>query len=210
MKTFAFIDASNLFYGGEKSLGWKIDYKKFAEYLKRKYGVSKIYYFGGVELHGYTYDYLKNESVPVEKVENYLVSLIKKEGKRYDEAKLILLSKHLQRIKFYIKLKSFGYDILLKPVKLYRGENDTTQRKANCDVEMAFYLMKEKEKFGKLIFLSGDGDFLPVLKYMKEIGKKVVLLARGERTAREIRQFAGSDFRDFNYLREQLKFQEKK
>jgi len=27
MKTYAFIDASNLFYGGEKSLGWKIDYK---------------------------------------------------------------------------------------------------------------------------------------------------------------------------------------
>ena len=26
--TYAFIDASNLFYGGEKSLGWKIDYKK--------------------------------------------------------------------------------------------------------------------------------------------------------------------------------------
>ena len=27
MKTLAFVDASNLFYGGEKSLGWKIDYK---------------------------------------------------------------------------------------------------------------------------------------------------------------------------------------
>ena len=31
MKTYAFIDASNLFYGGEKSLGWKIDYKKLLE-----------------------------------------------------------------------------------------------------------------------------------------------------------------------------------
>ena len=28
---YAFIDASNLFYGGEKSLGWKIDYKKLLE-----------------------------------------------------------------------------------------------------------------------------------------------------------------------------------
>jgi len=25
---YAFIDASNLFYGGEKNLGWKIDYRK--------------------------------------------------------------------------------------------------------------------------------------------------------------------------------------
>ena len=51
MRTYAFIDASNLFYGGEKSLGWKIDYAKLLEYLKHKYGVSKAFYFGGVELH---------------------------------------------------------------------------------------------------------------------------------------------------------------
>lgn len=60
------------------------------------------------------------------------------------------------------------------------------------------------------MFLSGDGDFLPILKHMKEVKKDVVVLARGERTAREIRQFAGSEFRDFNYLRELLKFEEKK
>ena len=33
---YGFIDASNLFYGGEKSLGWKIDYKKLSDYLKEK------------------------------------------------------------------------------------------------------------------------------------------------------------------------------
>ena len=46
MKTFAFIDASNLFYGGEKSLGWKIDYQKLLAYLKKKYNISKALYFG--------------------------------------------------------------------------------------------------------------------------------------------------------------------
>lgn len=35
MKTYAFIDASNLFYGGEKSLGWKIDYEKLLKYLTK-------------------------------------------------------------------------------------------------------------------------------------------------------------------------------
>lgn len=34
MKTYAFIDASNLFYGGEKSLGWKINYKNLLKYLR--------------------------------------------------------------------------------------------------------------------------------------------------------------------------------
>ncbi len=210
IKTCAFIDASNLFYGGEKSLGWKIDYKKLMGYLKTKYGVTKVLYFGGVEIYSFPYSYLENDSVPLGLLEKYLGKYVRDEGKKLDEAKLLLLSKHLQRIRFYMKLEEFGYKLYLKPVKLYHQGDGTTQRKANCDVEMAFYLMKEKDNFNKLIFLSGDGDFLPVLKHLRAIGKKITVLSRGERTAREIRQFAGNDFRDFHYLRELLKFKEKK
>ena len=209
MKTYAFIDASNLFYGGEKSLGWKIDYKKLIKYLKEKYSVSNVYYFGGVETHGYNHDYLKNETVPVKELEKKLIGYIKQKGKTIDEAKLLLLSRHLQRIRFYLKLEQFGYKLFLKPVKIYYQDDGATQRKANCDVEMAFYLMKEKDNFDGVLVLSGDGDFLPVLKYLRKIGKEVIVLARGPRTAREIRQFAGSNFKDFEYLRERLKMEEK-
>lgn len=209
-KVYAFIDASNLFYGGEKSLGWKIDYLKLIKYLKNKYGVSEVLYFGGVETHGYKYDYLKNETVPLKELEKRLVDYINREGKRLDEAKLILLSRHLQRIRFYLKLQEFGYKLYLKPVKTYYQADGKTERKANCDVEMAFYLMKEKDNFDRVLVLSGDGDFLPVLKYLKGIGKEVIVLARGPRTAREIRQFAGSNFRDFVRLEKDIKFEEKK
>ena len=61
MRTVAFVDASNLFYGGEKSLGWKIDYQKLLDYLKDKYKISEVLYFGGVEIHKFDFDYLKNE-----------------------------------------------------------------------------------------------------------------------------------------------------
>ena len=144
MRTLAFIDASNLFYGGEKSLGWKIDYQKLFQYLRQKYGVS-----------------------------------------------------------------NFGYKLFLKPVKLYEQEDGSTRRKANCDVDMAFHLMKEKDNFDRVIILSGDGDFLPVLKYLRDQGKEVIILARGPRTAKEIRQFAGANFRDFEYLKFRLKMEEK-
>lgn len=210
MKTYAFIDASNLFYGGEKSLGWKIDYSKLIKYLKERYQVSEVYYFGGVETHGFKYDFLKNNTVPLDSLKKRLEEYISREGKKLDEAKLILLSRHLSRIKFYLKLQEFGYKLYLKPVKLYYQPDGKTERKANCDVEMAFYLMKEKDNFQRIIVMSGDGDFLPLLKYLKEIGKDVNILARGPRTAREIRQFAGSNFKDFEYLREILRMEEKK
>ena len=209
MNTFVFIDASNLFYGGEKSLGWKIDYQKLLQYLKDKYQIEQVFYFGGVEIHDFKYDYLKNGTVPIENLEKHLVNLITKKGDELNEAELLLISRHLQRIRFYLKLKSFGYELILKPVKLYEQEDGTTRRKANCDVEMAFYLMKEKDNFDRAVILSGDGDFLPVLKYLKEQGKEIIILARGPRTAREIKQFAGSNFRDFEYLKYRIMMIEK-
>lgn len=209
MKTFAFIDASNLFYGGEKSLGWKIDYQKLLIYLKEKYKISKALYFGGVEIHDLKFNYLKNETVPVDELEKYLTEFIKEKGDKLTEAMLLLLHRHLQRVRFYLKLEEFDYELHLKPVKLYDQEDGSTKRKANCDVDMAFYLMKEKDNFDRVIILSGDGDFLPILKHLKNIGKEVIILARGPRTAREIRQFAGSNFRDFTRLEKYIKFEEK-
>lgn len=208
-QTYAFVDASNLFYGGEKSLGWKIDYLKLIKYLQKKYGASKVFYFGGVETHGYNYNYLRNTTVPLKELEKRLVDFTSKEGKKLDEAKLLLISRHLQRIRFYLKLQKFGYRLYLKPVKIYYQENGSTQRKANCDVEMAFYLMKEKDNFKRVLILSGDGDFLPILKHLREVGKEVIVLARGPRTAREIRQFAGDNFRDFVRLENDIKFEKK-
>jgi uncharacterized LabA/DUF88 family protein len=209
MKTFVFIDASNLFYGGEKSLGWKIDYKKLLAYLQEKYNANRIFYFGGVEIYDFEYNYQKNETVPIAKLESYLLDLIKNKSKEFNEAKILLIGRHLQRVRFYLKLLEFGYYLFLKPVKMYEQEDGTTKRKANCDVDMAFHLMKEKDTFDRAIILSGDGDFLPVLKFLKEIKKEIIILARGPRTAKEIKQFAGSDFRDFEYLRELLKMKEK-
>ena len=209
MRVFSFIDASNLFYGGEKSLGWKIDYRKLLDYLKDKYKISRALYFGGVEIHKFDFDYLKNYTVPIKDIENYLSEMIKEHGDKMNDAVLLLLSRHLQRVRFYLKLEKFGYELYLKPVKLYEQDDGTTKRKANCDVDMAFHLMKEKDNFDKAIILSGDGDFLPVLKYLRNQGKEIIVLSRGPRTAKEIRQFAGNNFRDFEYLKYRLTMEEK-
>lgn len=210
VKTLAFIDASNLFYGGEKSLGWKVDYRKLLRYLRKKYGVRRSLYFGGVEIHKFPFDYLAHDTVPLKELARHLTKLIKNEGRELNEAELLLLGRHFQRVRFYAKLQSFGYELYLKPVKLYEQDDGTTKRKANCDVDMAFHLMKEKENFDRAVILSGDGDFLPVLKHLRDEGKEIIVLARGPRTAREIRQFAGSNFRDFVRLEDVLRFDDRK
>ena len=199
-----FIDASNLFYGGEKSLGWKIDYLKLLNYIKKQYEVKKVFYYGGVELEGFAYSVLDKRPLDLDKLLAYLLQRLKL--KSLTESQIIVLGKHIQRVKFYRKLAQFGYILRLKPVKIFRDEEGKTTKKANCDVDMTFELMRYINEYSGVLILSGDGDFVVVLKYLKEIKKKVTILARGERTAREIRQLAGSDFRDFSRLQSKLEF----
>jgi len=46
IKTYAFIDSQNLNLG-VRSQGWKLDWRKFIQYLHNKYGVIKTYLFIG-------------------------------------------------------------------------------------------------------------------------------------------------------------------
>ncbi len=206
---YAFIDASNLFYGGEKSLGWSIDYEKLFKYLKDKYKAKKIFYYGGIEIYDYNYSVLDKKSIDLDGLIKHLRNKLKI-GNNLNEAEIFLLGKHIQRVKFYRKLKQFGYELKLKPVKIFTDEDGNTTKKANCDVDMTFDLMRMMEQYSKAIILSGDGDFAIVLNYLKTKGREIAILARAERAATEIKQLAGGNFRDFHYLRELIKYKPKR
>ncbi len=205
---YAFVDASNLFYGGKTSLGWKIDYKKLLGYLKEKYAVKNCFYYGGIETFGFKYSVLDKKPIDLKALRRYLSGKIKEPKLSADQ--VVLIGRSLKTINFYLHLDQFGYHLQLKPVKVFTDENGKQTKKANCDVDMTFDMMRYMAQYSGLVALTGDGDFAPVLCYLKNHGRSVKILARGERSAKEIKQLAGSDFRDFNYLREILKFENKK
>ncbi len=51
-KIYVFIDASNIIYSS-RSVGWKVDFKKLLEYLKTRYGASRVLYYAGVDNENY-------------------------------------------------------------------------------------------------------------------------------------------------------------
>lgn len=201
-KTYCFIDASNLFYGGRKTLGWSIDYKKLLLYLKHKYGCKKIYYFGGLMTANYPHDYLSSETVDLRKLIKHLKANQKQlpqKSKNYFHH-----DKYIARAKFYKKLQDFGYELVLRPTKVYKQQDGSLRLKANCDIEMALYLLQSVDKYDRALVLTGDGDFLPVLKSIRKNRKQITILGRATNTAKELKQFAGSDFRDFVTIRKQI------
>lgn len=201
----AFIDAANLFYGGEKSLGWKIDYQKLLAYLREKYLVQEIYYFGGIEIDRFPYDYLENDSVPLAELKIYLVSLLEQQSIQISKRRTTSLQHALRRLHFYQALEEFGYKLILKPIKIFKGISGPMAKKANCDVDLTFHVLRQWQDLDRIVILSSDGDFLPILKFLRKEGKEVIVLARGNRMAREIKQFAGSDLNDFGLLEDHLK-----
>jgi uncharacterized LabA/DUF88 family protein len=64
--TYAFIDSQNLNLG-VRSLGWTLDYRKFRQYLRGKYGVERAYLFIG---------YVESNSSMYEQLEGYGYKII--------------------------------------------------------------------------------------------------------------------------------------
>lgn len=48
LKTYVFIDASNIIYGASGH-GWKMDFRKLSHYLKTRYGAIRILYYAGLD-----------------------------------------------------------------------------------------------------------------------------------------------------------------
>lgn len=203
---YAFIDASNLFWGGKESIGFGVDYRKLRRYLENKFGVSKIFFYNGVRIFDYEYSILDPEPLNLAKLTDHLKAL----EKEAPEKEKPLLEKTLSRINFYQRLEEFGYYLKIKPAKVYYDEDDENQEhpilKANCDVDMTFDMMRYMEQYGGIVAMTGDGDFAPVLQYLKTHERKVVVLSRWERTAKEIKKIADENFVDFSRLKEIIKY----
>jgi uncharacterized LabA/DUF88 family protein len=200
-QVYAFIDASNLFWGGKESIGFKIDYRKLLSYLQKEFGVTKTFYYGGLRIFEFDYSVTDNKPLNLDQVAEYLKNL----ESEANEKDRLLIQKSLNKVNFYQLLESYGYIMKIKPAKVFYGEDDEEQLqpllKANCDVDMTFDMMRYMQQYSGVVAMTGDGDFASVLSYLKAHERNVIIVSRWDRTASEIRTIAGDSFVDFEKLR---------
>jgi len=203
-QVYAFIDASNLFWGGKESIGFRIDYKKLLNYLKEKHRVTKAFYYGGLRIFDFEFSILDNKDLNLTETEDHL----KKMEEKVDEKDRLALQKSLNKVNFYKLLESYGYIMKIKPAKVFYSDEDEDQTmpilKANCDVDMTFDMMRYMQQYDGVVAMTGDGDFASVLSYLKAHDRGVAIVSRWDRTASEICKIAGNDFVDFEKLRGQI------
>ena len=140
LTNYAFIDSQNLNIGTQKT-GWKIDWRKFRNYLSEKYNVKVAYLFiGYVAENENLYEYMHDLG--------YLVVL-----------KRLVYSRNIDKDES--KEGNDKADV----------EENKSNIKGNIDADLVLYSMKEIDKYDKALIVSGDGDFLSLCEYLNEENK---------------------------------------
>jgi len=93
--------------------------------------------------------------------------------------------------KFFTFLKKgLGFTVIKKELKriLIRSEEgDSIQEKGNMDVEMTIDAIHYMKKYNTAVFFTGDSDFLALVNYLKNNGKKVFIFSSKNNVSEELR-----------------------
>ncbi len=170
---YVFIDASNL-WQAQKVKGSMFDFEKLKMFLVAEFIASEI------KIFYYT-------AYPAEGTREYSL-----EGKH----------------KFFTYLKKgLGFVVVKKELKrivIHNDEvGDSVQEKGNMDVEMTIDVVHNVSRYDTVIFFSGDSDFLPLVTYLKNIGKKVYIFSSKNNVSQELRT-GGNGYFDVLDIKEDI------
>lgn len=157
----------------QKAKGSMFDYEKLKAFLKNKFTASELRIFY------YT-------AYPAEGTRDYSID-----------------GKH----KFFTYLKKgLGFVVQKKELKRITTHSDTgdsIQEKGNMDVEMTIDVIHNAFKYDTAILFSGDSDFLALVTYLKNIGKKVYIFSSKNNISQELRT-GGDGYFDVLNLEEDI------
>ena len=78
---------------------------------------------------------------------------------------------------FHSILRDFGYKVIVKKVKWFVDEHGNRYGKSNADLEMAVDMLTQSERLDYVLVVSGDGDFMQVIRALQNKGCRVEVLA---------------------------------
>lgn len=170
-KNYAFIDSQNLNLGSQR-MGWKVDWRKFREYLREKHDVSHAYMFIGYMS--------ENEQ----------------------------LYEYMHELGYLVVLKP-TVDVAVSEGKQGKHDKDKPAVKGNVDADLVLYAMKEMPNYDKAVLVSGDGDFLGLVEYLKEQKKLANILTPNWQYSSLFKPFE-EDIIRLDQLRRQLTYHDRK
>ncbi|MBW2035193.1 MAG: NYN domain-containing protein [Deltaproteobacteria bacterium] len=166
LKACVCIDASNIHYYLVKA-GWRVDWRKFKLFCEKLYESPMIFYYEGVPSKSQYFDVHSGHSL-----------------RDFIEAKK-------NKLNYFKFLRSLSFKVRHKPVgRIYDNTAGEFKHKCNFDVELTIDVLDGIERYDVFVLLSGDGDFVKLIKYLKGKKKKTVVIAPSERLSDNLEEAA--------------------
>ena len=140
-----------------KAKGNFLDFDKTVKHIKEK--------FGGTSIKAFYYT-----AYPAEGTRNYSLD-----------------GKH--RFFTFLK-KGLGFSVIkkeLKRISVVNEHGEAIEEKGNMDVEITIDALHHFKKYDTAIFFTGDSDFLALVTYLKNHGKKVFIFSSKNNISQELR-----------------------
>jgi uncharacterized LabA/DUF88 family protein len=83
---------------------------------------------------------------------------------------------------FFDALKKAGFEVKSKEVQTFPGG----VKKGDWDVGIALDMIRLAPRLDALVLVSGDGDYVPLVEYLKNQGHRVEALAFGKSTSAKL------------------------
>lgn len=91
---------------------------------------------------------------------------------------------------FFEALTKLGIETRVRDLKEFYGG----QKKADWDVGIAIDAIRTSPNVDVIILCSGDGDYIPLVEYLKNQGKRVEIMAFGRTTSSKLKEIADEFF----------------
>jgi len=87
---------------------------------------------------------------------------------------------------FFEALTKLGIETKTKDLQVFH----TGTKKGDWDVGLTVDVMRMASRLDAVIIVSGDGDFIPLVEYLKNQGRRVEVIAFGRSTSGKIKEIA--------------------
>ncbi|MBV9773730.1 MAG: NYN domain-containing protein [Gemmatimonadetes bacterium] len=175
-----FIDGWNFRYATYESFGLRVDYTKLLRYFSESAILVRAYFYTGEwdDSAISRYVRLSNPADPQTKQREMEQQ---RDGERA----------------FWRFLNRNGYRVVRKPVRVVRAEEEDVGIKADLDLELAIDMLTLADRVDRIILVSGDGDFVPLVDAVAKRGVRVAVVStQSEEAFRNARYRASDDLLD--------------
>lgn len=96
----------------------------------------------------------------------------------------VIKAQNPEEQKFFEALDKQGFEVKMKDLQVFYGG----MKKGDWDIGIVMDIIRLSNKIDVVVLVTGDGDFVPLIEYLKNHGQYVEVMAFGESASTKLKE----------------------